>query len=307
MTAYKQPSNLKISKVQRILLYEKYLTYGFKKAHEQIAEHLPVEEEAFMYLVKNCKPYYIEYQKMLKEKKNSYNPNSFNKNQPYFATEKELIDSHKITYDGSYFSYQQLSPSEKKLFNTPNMDSILHDACQPYDFDKDLCNAYNRHMRLLPNTEDWAIFIDHDAIWTTYDWKKIIAQYIERYPEYSCFTCLTNRIGNPRQLAEGAPTCNDYAKHREFGKLLATAPEFVLEDFTHPTPNHLSGVVIVLHKSAWQQIGGFKPWSQNSNILGVDSALHRDLEAHNLKTGIMKNLYVYHWYRGGSKDKSHLQ
>jgi hypothetical protein len=270
----------KLYKQDRIDLYKKYKSVGLYKLFEEQTFGFTDSSDLYIFLMKKCRKDY--------------------ENQ---CIEHLPTPTHK--YSSEMVSYQELSKPEKLLYQL-NMDSVLHDPCQPYDFNKDLCAAYNRHMVLLPHDEDWAIFIDHDAIWTTYDWKRIIAQYIESYPEYSCFTCLTNRIGNPKQLAPGAPTSNDYAEHREFGKKLAEHP-LILEDFTVPTPNHLSGVVIVLHKEAWRKMGGFTTWSDKSNILGVDSAMHRDLHKAGLKTGIMKNLYVYHWYRGGSQDKSHLQ
>ena len=61
-------------------------------------------------------------------------------------------------------------------------------------------------------------------------------------------------------------------------------------------------------KSAWEKVGGFKNYKgARSNMLGVDNMIHKDLEAHGLKTMVMNGVYVYHWYRGGdSFNTSHL-
>ena len=65
----------------------------------------------------------------------------------------------------------------------------------PYDLEKNLGGAYNKFMDLLED-DDWAVFLDHDAMFTTTDWMKTIQETITQNPEYGFFTCLTNRIGS---------------------------------------------------------------------------------------------------------------
>jgi hypothetical protein len=297
----------KLSSVKLIILYEKFLKHGLPTTFKENVLQFKDEAALYKYLINKCKPVYLLYQQIIEAKTQNKGLPGLTKITPYYEKESHIEYAIDLMYNEKYLTYSDLSHEEKKIYNSPNMEAILHDPCQPYDLNLNLINAYNRHMELLPGNEDWAIFIDHDALWTTYHWKRQIAQYIESYPEYSCFTCLTNRVASVKQVAPNAPTNNNYEEHRAFGELLANAP-LELEDFTIPTPNHLSGVVIVLHKSAWKNIGKFKTWNATSNILGVDSALHRDLHQHGYKLGIMKNVYVYHWYRGGnSQDKSHLK
>lgn len=179
----------------------------------------------------------------------------------------------------------------------------------PYSEGKDLVFEYNECMSLLKNG-DWAVFLDHDAVPTTHYWRNRIQEYIDKFPETSCFVATTNRVGGERMLDKTAPQNNDITSHRKHG-LEVYNLGLVLEDFTDPTPHHLSGVCFALSHKAWEEIGGFKQWSEKSNILGVDSKLHQDLNQHGLKTGIMKSIYVYHWYSGwdglGSRDKQHLK
>lgn len=178
----------------------------------------------------------------------------------------------------------------------------------PYNTDKNLVEEYNECMSLL-NYGDWAIFLDHDAMFTTYDWYKSIEKYIQQYGDYSCFVATTNRIGGTRMKDNKAPKQDDIIFHRLYGQQVSDTPyEDELEDFTVPTPHHLSGVCFALSYDAWKKIGGFKAWSEKSNILGVDSALHKNLRENGLKVGIMKKLYVYHWYcGGGSRTTKHLK
>ena len=55
-----------------------------------------------------------------------------------------------------------------------------------------------------------------------------------------------------------------------------------------------------------KKIKGFKPWNNKSKILGVDNKLHKDLIEHNESIKVIKGLYMYHWYRGGTTNKTHL-
>lgn len=180
----------------------------------------------------------------------------------------------------------------------------IHNPTIPFDKNKNLVKAYNDRMELA-EFDDFVVFLDHDAMFTTYDWGVKLEKYIKDHPDYSCFVGVTNRIGSLPQLVSNAPKDDDIVKHRFFGSILAK--DDTLQDFTQPTPNHFSGVMFALKKSAWKQVGGFKAWSSESNILGIDSAMHRDLFKNGLKTGIMKGLYVYHWYRGGKGNTNHLK
>ncbi len=54
----------------------------------------------------------------------------------------------------------------------------------------------------------------------------------------------------------------------------------------------MSGVVILLSKQTWIQLGGFA-----SGFLGVDNAIHQAARDHGHRVYLMEGVYVYHWYR----------
>ena len=163
---------------------------------------------------------------------------------------------------------------------------------------QDLGLAYNRFMELVPD-EDWVCFLDHDATWTTRDWYYQIGEIIEKNPNAGLLTVVTNRIGNPHQLIYQLPQDNhDIASHRKVGKNLQSQLRHHLVDVTNGQP--ISGVVLLLKKSTWRKVGGFK-----SGFLSVDNDMHLKVARAGMPVYIMSGVYVYHWYRGDG-DLSHI-
>ena len=187
----------------------------------------------------------------------------------------------------------------------------------PYREDKNLIEAYNSFMELLPE-DGWALFRDADTLFLDPFYGEIISRAIQNNEDAGCFTCLTNRIGNKVQLHneyEG----DDIKKHREIAEKIKQKNynTYDLFNFDVDSGSTLSGMLMVLSKKAWKEIGGFKrstitsasprKRSSNSNILGVDNQLHKDLHANGIELKIIKEMYIYHWYRGGGTDKDHLK
>jgi len=158
--------------------------------------------------------------------------------------------------------------------------------------EKNLGKAYNRYMGLLPNDNDWACFLDHDAMFTTSDWYHQLYEIIDANPEYSCFTAVTNRIGNPDQKFAGIDQNNhDIVYHREIGKKAQEQFRTEVKDITKR--QLLSGVMILVQKSAWKKAGKFS----EKGFLGIDNYFDKALREKEMKTGITKGVYLYHWYR----------
>lgn len=171
-------------------------------------------------------------------------------------------------------------------------------TCIAYDVESDLGRAYNEAMERLRD-DDWAAFLDHDAMFTTRDWYKQIVQAIEVNPAAGAFTAVTNRIGTAYQLAKGIGWDNhQVAAHRLLGGRLLEKYGHTVRDITQGPP--LSGVVIVISKKSWLKIGKFK-----SGFLGVDNRMHYDLRDAGYKIFLLPGLYVYHWYRADN-DRGHL-
>jgi GT2 family glycosyltransferase len=94
---------------------------------------------------------------------------------------------------------------------------------------------------------------------------------------------------------------NDQSYHRNFGENLWNSFKTSVINITNKAP--LSGVLILIKKSEWEKVGGFK----EEKMLGVDNDIHVKFKNSGLKVGLMKGIYVQHWYRGGNiNDKKHL-
>jgi GT2 family glycosyltransferase len=170
-------------------------------------------------------------------------------------------------------------------------------AASPYQRDKNLGGAYNEFMERLKEG-DWAALIDHDAMFTTTDWHQQIEDAIEEDDGGTgLFTCRTNRIGCGWQKAAGAdPKIHDIAYHRSIGRALAKARWSQTMDVTRwealPSRKPLSGVLMVISKIAWEDVGGFK-----NGFLTVDNDMHARMRRKNKAVKLLEGVYVYHWYR----------
>lgn len=189
----------------------------------------------------------------------------------------------------------------------------------PSAHDKDLGFAYNSFMELLPKDDDWACFLDHDAMFTTLSWYKQFEDIVMLKPDAGCFTAMTNRIGNPIQVhgyewellrnSENRVkrhfevlalnhSNHDMMKHRLIGKKLLDEKYSDLQELGMDNP--MSGVLMLVKKATWNRIR-FK-----SGFLGVDRTFHKDCVDNGLKVFLMTGVYVYHWYRGDG-DLSHVE
>lgn len=172
----------------------------------------------------------------------------------------------------------------------------------PWNSDKQIGKSYNESMNMV-GINDWVCFLDGDAVHTNPFFGNRIEQVINSNPDFSLFTCYTNRIGCQYQIAPSVDkTSNDQGYHRNFGEHLWKTFGTKVVDITTNSP--LSGVVILIKKSAWLQVGGFK----ETGMLGVDNDIHYKFKNSGFKVGLMKGVYVQHWYRGGDQNNiSHLK
>lgn len=175
----------------------------------------------------------------------------------------------------------------------------------PFNSEKNIGKYYNDFIKIVPNDDDWICFVDGDTIFTTHDYGVLIEKVIKENPEASCFTSLTNRVACKWQIAPGVDVKNnDISYHRNYGEnLMKLYGSSVVIIDKKRSDELFSGFFILIKKSTWSTIGGFK----EEKMLGVDNDLHLRLNKNNLKFYQMKGLYLYHWYRGGNKkDKLHL-
>jgi GT2 family glycosyltransferase len=150
-------------------------------------------------------------------------------------------------------------------------------------------------MSLLPD-DSYACFTDGDVmIDLNKDYGEIIYTYVEKYPG-AVLTCRTNRIGCPYQKLPGVIDSHDIVYH----KRVAQKQRQKLYSVTDVSKNNfpMSGMLMVIKKSIWLEVGGFK-WG---GMLGIDTDFFFRLQAHNKQILVAEGLYVYHTYRiDGSK------
>jgi len=171
----------------------------------------------------------------------------------------------------------------------------------PWNSDKNIGKSYNETMSLVRD-KDWVCFLDGDAVHTSHYFGSRIEQVINNNPEYSMFTCYTNRVNCHWQIAPGVDKkTNDQKYHREFGENLWNENGVRVVDATNL--QLMSGVMILINKNVWEKVGGFK----EEKMLSVDNDIHNKIKNANMKLGLMTGIYVQHWYRNGDiNDKKHL-
>lgn len=174
----------------------------------------------------------------------------------------------------------------------------------PFSIEKNIGKYYNDFMELLPSDDDFACFVDGDTIFTTPNYGNQIEEATKKYPKVGCFTAYTNRVNCEWQIYPGVDKDNnDMYYHRQIGKQAQERFWSKCIDVTDmPRDKVLSGFLMLLKKSVWKKIGGFK-----DGVLGVDNDLHWKIQDHKESIHLMQGVYLYHWYRWPNyKDKSHL-
>ena len=165
----------------------------------------------------------------------------------------------------------------------------------PWSSKKNIGEYYNSFMKLLPSKNDFACFVDYDAMFTTNSYGKQIEDIVKEYPECGLFTATTNRLANEYQRA-GIWNSDNINTHRKIGNDIQKKYYDVFLDISKAPP--LGGVLILIRKNIWEKLGGFN----TKGMLGVDNDIHNRAKQHNENVYLMKGIYLYHWYRGGNQQ-----
>lgn len=166
----------------------------------------------------------------------------------------------------------------------------------PFRSDGNLGRAYNEAMERLP-AEDWAVMLDHDAMFTTKRWHAQIEEAIAFQPKAGAFVAMTNRIAAPWQRCGDAQT-NDIALHRRFGEERARSVRTLLDI---SGTKGWGGVCFAVSRAAWSAAGGF------ADGLGcVDHSLHFGLQRAGRRVWLIEGLYMFHWRHYGEPDTTTL-
>jgi hypothetical protein len=171
----------------------------------------------------------------------------------------------------------------------------------PWDSNKNIGKYLNEVMSKLDD-DDWLCIMDCDTIHTTTYFGKYIEDVIDNNPEYSLFTCYTNRIACTWQISPNSDwDSDDMVYHRNLGEKLWNENKTKVIDVTNNSL--LSGILMLLNKRTWVTMGKF----EENMLHGFDNNVHTKVKNSGLKVGLMTGIYVYHWYRGGDKtNKFHL-
>lgn len=173
---------------------------------------------------------------------------------------------------------------------------MIH-TCIPFRNDTNLGRAYNDVMELI-GLDDWACFLDHDVMFTTFEWYRQLEAAI-RFEPRGTFTGVTNRIYCPWQRAnEADPQNHDIMYHRKIGA--ERLKNRYLTDVTQaPGRFGLGGFILCISKHAWLDAGGFV-----DGQLCVDHNMHFALRRIGRPVYLIEGLYMYHYARGaGEKYK----
>ena len=167
----------------------------------------------------------------------------------------------------------------------------------PTATNKDLGNAYNCYMGLLPNDDDWACLTDRDTFFLSSNYDTILNKAIEDNPDTGLFTCYTNRVGEKKQCYKGVISNNpDIVAH----KVISDQLEGI---YTYKELESVSGFMMMVQKRTWNKIK-FK-----KGLLGVDNWYSEDLVKAGYKIKLIEGLYMFHYYRlkEGINYKAHLK
>jgi len=180
------------------------------------------------------------------------------------------------------------------------MQNIIHAI--PWNTSKNIGKSYNEIINLIQEN-DWVCFLDGDAVHTTNFFGSRIEETVCNNPDYSMFTCYTNRVWCSWQIAPDVDIAsNDQKYHREFGESLWQKNQTKVIDVTFEK-DPMSGVLVLINKKTWKIVGGFI----EQGMMTVDNDMFYKIRKNNMKTGLMTGIYVQHWYRNGdNRNREHF-
>jgi hypothetical protein len=212
----------------------------------------------------------------------------------YCSVDNEYFISHP------FISERECFLVVNKIQNIKLNFEVHHST--PWKTEKNRVGIYiNEFFERMPEG-DWACFTDGDVIHTSSWFGERIETVIRENLDFSMFSCLTNRTTPQCQIAsESTWEENDISVHRNIGDLLWYKNKTSVEDVTFISP--VSGYFFLVSKETWKKSGGF----DETMMLGIEWDFCERVKNSGGKIGVMKGIYVYHWYRGGNRlDKAHL-
>lgn len=176
----------------------------------------------------------------------------------------------------------------------------------PYSFEKKLFEAYDAYIKLLPGENDWACFLDGDALFFENNFGHQIQEYINAQPEAGILTSYASRCGYKYMVPEDNDQENDSIKyHRKRSQEIYERYHGQVKEIS----KHISGHLICIKKSTWLLIRDeLLIVCAGADLLGVDTQITNIILGHGLKIFLMKGIYLFHYFRltEGRSYKQHL-
>lgn len=172
----------------------------------------------------------------------------------------------------------------------------------PYSTEKNFGKALNDFCELVPDG-DWICLQDGDMMYLTPDWGVQVEKAIELHGDkFGLIGCMTNRLARPIQRIGEMNNNHDILMHYEIANELKENHYAEIDDITHK--KYIAGVFMLFPKEVWKKV------KFSENTPSFDDAFSQNIVKRGYKLGLMKGLYIYHFYRGwsdnASKDRKHL-
>lgn len=167
--------------------------------------------------------------------------------------------------------------------------------------EKNIGKYYNRCCSIVPNNDDWVAFWDADllAFFTVNNWGKFLEDATKKYKDVALFTCMANRIGTHKQrLLKDGCTNPSMKYHRNICAQQLKLHGFEICD----NAKTVSGMLLMFQKKTWEAVGRFN----EVGMLHVDREFSRNVSSLVGKIGILKGMYVMHYYRLCETNFNHL-
>jgi SAM-dependent methyltransferase len=209
---------------------------------------------------------------------------------------REVLDVEKL-FSEFKFIYE---PTHKDLYfwgikkNRPRIWTNI--AWDDNEFGRRcMGRAYNACLDKFPES-DWLAIIDHDAMFTIYDWYTQLQNIIENNPKAKAFTARSNRLGSRKQMIPGVdPHNHDISYHRKLGKYLSKKYYGQTTPYKNPDDRgHYSGTFLCVHIGTMKHLGGFPI---TGITLGQDNLIQVKLLDAGHEFHVCNGIYLYHWYR----------
>lgn len=177
----------------------------------------------------------------------------------------------------------------------------------PFSLEKRLFQAYDQYAELVKNENDWICFLDGDVLFLIPEWGKLLQQYVDKYPEFGLLTSYASRAGYPSAMPKiGDPGNGDILFHKEIADKLYNKHKIDLA--IKPYNRNVSGHLMLIKKSTWSSIREVvkrKVSERSKKILGVDTMISQAILETGLNIGLMRGVYVLHYFRLKEKGNKH--